>query len=110
MKSVVFVFGWTLTVLAGTVLAQTSTASISGIVSDSSSASISGALVTVTDTAKNTTYRARSNDAGLSVVSELSPGTYRLTVEMTGFRTYELNALPLSTQQKASVNVTLELG
>jgi hypothetical protein len=66
--------------------------------------------VTVTDTAKNTSYRTRTNDAGLYVVSELAPGTYRLTVEMPGFRTFELDALPLSTQQKASVNVTLELG
>jgi hypothetical protein len=90
--------------------AQTSTATISGIVSDASGAIVSGASVTVTDIAKNTTYRTRTNDAGLYVLSELPPGTYRLTVEMPGFRTYELDALPLSTQQKASVNVALELG
>ena len=56
--------------------AQTSTATISGIVSDASGAIVSGGSVTVTDIAKNTTYRTRTNDAGLYVVSELRPGTY----------------------------------
>src|SRR4029079_5537015 len=71
------------------ICAQTSPATISGIVTDASGAIVSGAVVKVTDLAKNTTYQTRSNDAGLYVVSELPPGNYRVTVEIAGFRTYE---------------------
>ncbi|MCC6393642.1 MAG: TonB-dependent receptor [Bryobacterales bacterium] len=90
--------------------AQTFTASISGIVSDSSGAVVAGVSIKVTNTATNTTFRSTSNESGFYVVNELPPGTYSITAEQAGFRTYALDSFPLSTQQKASLNIALEVG
>jgi hypothetical protein len=43
-------------------------------------------------------------------VGQLSPGNYRVAAEKAGFRRYVLDSLPLSTQQKAAVNISMELG
>lgn len=90
--------------------AQTSTASISGIVSDATGAVVSGAEITVTETRRNTPVRTTTNTSGFYVVPELQPGLYRVRVEMQGFQAYILDELPLSTQQKATVNVVLQIG
>ncbi len=96
--------------LSPAVLAQTSKALISGIVTDGSGAAISGAKITVTDMSRNLDYKAESNASGLYRVVELTPGLYRVTAESAGFRTYVLESLPLSTQQNASLNISLEVG
>lgn len=90
--------------------AQTSKALISGIVTDGSGAAISGAKITVTDTQRNLDYKTESNASGLYRVIELTPGVYRVTAEAAGFRMYVLDSVPLSTQQNASLNITLEIG
>lgn len=90
--------------------AQTSKALISGIVSDSSGATIAKAKVTITDVQRNQDYLTETNDSGAYRVIELTPGIYRLTVEASGFRTYVLESLPLSTQQNATLNITMEIG
>ena len=89
---------------------QTIKASISGIVTDATGAVISGVKVTVTDLDRSLNYLANSNETGFYVVPELNPGRYRITAEMTGFRSFVLDGLPLQTQQKATVNITLEVG
>lgn len=90
--------------------AQTSTASISGIVTDSSGAIVARAAITVTDMDRNTVFSAVSNDTGLYVVPQLPPGRYRVVATSPGFRTFVLEGLPLSTQQQATINITLEVG
>src|SRR6478672_10484939 len=97
-------------VLAGYLIGQSFTGSISGIVTDSSGAVVPQASITVTDLAKNTRFRTESNDSGFYLVGQLSPGSYRVSVEKTGFRKYSLDALPLSTQQKASIDIVLDVG
>src|SRR5690242_12235027 len=99
-----------LAVFSSTASGQTVRASISGIVSDSSGAVLRGAGIVVKDLDRGTSYSAVSNDTGFYLVPELIPGRYRITVGMSGFRTYVLNVFPLQTQQKASLDVTLEVG
>jgi hypothetical protein len=82
----------------------------SGIVSDPSGAVLSDVSITVTDIGRNTMFRTASNDTGFYVVPSLPLGNYRLAAGKTGFHEYVLDGFPLSTQQKATVNVTLELG
>lgn len=92
------------------IMAQTSKALISGIITDGTGAVIANAKVTVTDTQRNLDYRADSNESGLYRIIELTPGMYRVTVEAPGFRTHVLESLPLATQQNASLNITMEVG
>jgi hypothetical protein len=91
-------------------MAQTSRALISGIVTDSSGAAVVNAKITVTDIQRNLDHRTESNASGVYRVIELTPGLYRVTAEAPGFRTYVLESLPLSTQQNASLNISLEVG
>jgi hypothetical protein len=85
-------------------------ASISGIVSDPTGAVIAGAAITVKDLDRGVSYSAKSNETGFYLVPQLPPGRYQVTAEMTGFRTYVLDSFPLQTQQKASLNITLQVG
>jgi hypothetical protein len=91
-------------------MAQTSRALISGIVTDGSGAAVTSAIITVTDVQRNVDYKTETNSAGVYRVIELTPSTYRVKAEAPGFRTYVLESLPLSTQQNATVNISLEIG
>lgn len=96
--------------IAAAVFGQAFTGSISGLVTDPTGAVLTQASITVTDTAKNTTFRTTTNEAGFYLIGQLPPSTYRVTAEKAGFRKYVLDSLPLSTQQKAAVNISMELG
>jgi hypothetical protein len=91
-------------------MAQTSRALISGIVTDGSGAAVTNAVITVTDVQRNVDYKTETNSAGVYRVVELTPSTYRVKAEAPGFRTYVLESLTLSTQQNATVNISLEIG
>ena len=91
-------------------IAQTSKALISGIVTDSSGAAVTNAKITITDVQRNQDFRSETNASGVYRVTELTPSVYQVTAEAPGFRTYVLDSLPLSTQQNATVNITLEVG
>jgi hypothetical protein len=91
-------------------VAQTVTGSLSGLVSDASGAAVTGVAIEVTDMDRGTTFRATSNESGFYVVSPLSPGRYRVTAERTGFRKYVLEPLTIATQQKAALDIGLDVG
>jgi hypothetical protein len=90
--------------------AQTTKASVSGVVSDSSGAVVGGAKVSVRDLDRGLTFSNMSNAAGFYLLPEPPPGNYALTAEATGFRTYALDRLPQQPQQKASVDVAMQVG
>lgn len=90
--------------------AQTSAGSISGLVSDTSGAVIPGVAVEVTDMDRNVTFETSTNEAGFYVVTPLPPGTYRITAGSEGFRRYILEPFPIATQQKAGLDIELEIG
>ncbi len=85
-------------------------ASITGMVTDPSGLVIPGATVVVTQTAKNVSVSTMTNDAGLFVTPFLAPGTYNLTVEISGFKKYLRENIVLQAQDKARLDVKLELG
>jgi hypothetical protein len=66
--------------------AQT-TSKITGIITDSSGAIVQGAHVTVENTATHVVSKTMTNGAGSYTVSDMLPGSYRITVEMSGFTT-----------------------
>ena len=90
--------------------AQTVAGSISGLVTDPSGAAITGANVVVTDIDRNVNFRSSSNDSGFYMVTPLPPGRYKVRAEKTGFRAYLVEAVPIATQQKADVNILLQVG
>ncbi len=89
---------------------QTVAGQVSGLVVDSSGAAVPGVVVTVTDLERSVSFTGTSTDTGFYVVSPVPPGRYRVSAEKQGFRGFLLEPLPIATQQKAAVNITLEVG
>ncbi|MDX1981462.1 MAG: TonB-dependent receptor, partial [Bryobacteraceae bacterium] len=90
--------------------AQTVAGSLSGLVTDASGAAVGGAAIEVKDLDRSTTFKATSSESGFYVVTSLPPGRYRVTAERTGFRRYVLEQFPIATQQKAALDISLEVG
>jgi hypothetical protein len=65
---------------------QTTTSSLSGTVTDASKAVLPGASVTAINDATGIKATATTNSAGIYNLSSLQPGTYKVTVQMTGFQ------------------------
>jgi len=90
--------------------AQTS-ASLSGVVNDASAAVVPGATVTLTEPSKNLKLETITGDTGIFNFPVLQPGTYTVTVEMTGFKTVVKTGIILETNQKQSAGtIVMEVG
>src|SRR5262249_1996716 len=67
--------------------AQTATARIEGIVTDNTGAVLPGATVTATNTETNLPRIDVTNTQGAYTVTALKVGNYKVTVELSGFKT-----------------------
>lgn len=90
--------------------AQVTTADINGHVSDPTGLAVASAKVTVTNKDTGITRGAISSDIGDFSVTFLPPGTYRVTVQQTGFATVAFDPVQLVVGQKLSLDVKLRLG
>ena len=90
--------------------AQTVAGTISGLVTDASGAAVAGTSIVVTDLDRNVNLRSTSNDAGFYLVTPVPPGRYKVRAEKAGFRSFLVESLPIATQQKATINVSLQIG
>ena len=89
---------------------QTGTTSVHGVVTDRSGAAAVGADVTL-DNAEQGFHRVTQTGAGGEYeFLSLAPGSYVLTVQVSGFRKFEQRGLQLLVNNPATVNVTLEIG
>src|SRR5919197_1388658 len=86
------------------------TAAVRGVVTDVSGGGVPGATVTVTESDRNVPHTVTTDDQGRYVVTALPPGQYKLSVELSGFRTYTRTSIPLAVQQQATFDVSLEVG
>ena len=97
-------------VLPAALYAQETRGRITGRVTDSSKATVPGATVTVTDATRGTTVSAATNEHGLFQVSYLLPGTYRVTIELTGFKKWTQENVILQLGQTVDLPISLEVG
>ena len=92
------------------VLAQTTSGTITGIVSDQTGAVVPGAQVVVTSQATGFVRETITSETGEYRVPLLPPATYSIKVEATGFKTQMVKEVKLEVQQTARVDFKLELG
>ncbi|HWB84928.1 MAG TPA: TonB-dependent receptor [Bryobacteraceae bacterium] len=91
-------------------LAQTTFASITGMVTDPNGAIVPGAAVTATRIENNYKYTVRSNETGYYTIAQLLEGEYEVKVESQGFKVYIQRGLKLANQQIFHLDIHLELG
>lgn len=96
--------------LVSPLAAQVTTADINGHVSDPAGLAVASAKITVTNKETGVTREAISSDIGDFSVTFLPPGTYRVSVQQTGFATFSFDPVQLAVGQKLTLDVQLKLG
>ena len=86
------------------------TSSIIGTVSDASGGVIPGASVVVKSAATGLEFTATTNEQGGFTIPAVNPGTYTVTVTLSGFKTVVLNDVVVNAATPATVRAKMEVG
>ncbi len=115
LTAVMMVFGYTVTAVTVTTFlspcayaAQEISGSIRGTVKDQNGAVIAGASVTASN--EQRTYSTTSDSNGTYTFAALPPGTYKISVESSGFSKYEIDKIQLELGRTLQVNIDLKVG
>src|SRR5690349_13795803 len=95
---------------AGTLMAQSSTATLFGVVRDSSGGVLPQVEITATHVATSYSRKVTSDEKGEYLITNLPVGGYSLSVEKAGFRRFIQDGINLEVNQNARVDPVLTLG
>jgi Carboxypeptidase regulatory-like domain len=87
-----------------------SSGTVAGTVTDPSGAAVVGAEVTLSDPSTNGTRTATTNEAGRYIFANVTPGTYNVTINKTGFRVTKLTGQVVNVGSAITLNTAMELG
>src|SRR6266851_4617533 len=96
--------------LACAVVAQTETATVSGLVTDRTAAAVSGAEVRLQSVERGTVTITTTNNAGIYVFPSVQPGQYQISIQKQGFKQVDLLGLVVNVQDHIEQNFRLEVG
>jgi hypothetical protein len=99
--------------LGGTCLsaiAQSTNATLVGVVHDSQGAVVPNASVTATDAATGQSRQTTSTADGNYSITNLSIGNYKITATATSFKTLIIPSITLHVNQVGSLDLTLDVG
>ena len=96
--------------IASTAFAQDSRGQIQGRVTDPSGAIISGATVRAVNTATNIATPVATNQTGDFLIPFLLPGTYKVSVEATGFKQWIRDGVGVQVNDRVTLNAALTVG
>jgi hypothetical protein len=94
----------------GFVFAQTTTATVSGVVRDAQGGGIPSSTITAIQTDTGQSRQTVSGAAGDYTVPNLPIGTYRITASASGFKTTVIPSIELQVNQVARIDLNLEVG
>src|SRR5215831_8180429 len=95
--------------LGAQIFAQTTTGTITGVITDPAGAVVPRAAVSVVNEGTGVQRRVTTSDGGVFTAPDLNVASYRVRVEMAGFRSVERAGLILNANQVITVNVQLEV-
>jgi hypothetical protein len=96
--------------LAVPLAAQVGRGSIQGTISDSSGAVVAGANVTILNVGTNAAFTTVTSAEGYYSAPTLAVGNYTVSVEKQGFKRAVRTGIVLQVDQRAQVDVTLDVG
>jgi hypothetical protein len=96
--------------LAAPAVAQESRGTITGTVVDASKGVVPGANVTITNVAMGTTISVVTNEVGYFQAPYLIPGSYRITVELAGFKKLVREGIEVRVDDRLQLELPLQLG
>jgi hypothetical protein len=83
---------------------------IVGTVTDANGAAIANAKVTATQSDKGLSRTANADGSGYYVLDSLRPAQYDISVEASGFHTFDQKGVTLLADQALTVNVNMQVG
>src|SRR5690349_4382584 len=110
MARILFASVLALGLAAGSLVAQTTTASIVGTVRDASGAIVPKASIKARALATNQTREVTTDEDGNYIFINLPIGAYDVTVSASGFKTEVNEGVVLQVSQRAHLDVTLQTG
>jgi hypothetical protein len=93
-----------------TVLAQSTNATLAGVVADAQNAAIPNAGVSLVEIANGKEHRAVSSGSGNYSLTDLPIGDYKVTISAAGFKSEVIPSITLHVNQAAALNFKLEVG
>src|SRR6266550_472619 len=89
---------------------QSGSSSVRGVVKDPQGNAVAGATVTLASPERNFSRTQTTNTEGGYLFKPIPPGTYRLEVEMKGFKKALIGSLQAQVDTPSDVDVQLEVG
>ena len=108
-RVLVVAFGFCLS-LSQLIVAQETTARITGQVTDQTGAVVNNAELTLTNPETRDSRTATTDDNGYYSIAFIPPGKYDLSVKVAGFKEHLNRGLEFSVNDRKTLNVTLEPG
>ena len=96
-------------VLSAYTFAQTTNATVGGIVADATGALIPGVTVTATNTGTGIVSTVLTNESGAYQFASLQPGAYKISAELPGFQIQTFTDVQLGGAQQVRLNFTLQV-
>ncbi len=93
-----------------TLVGQTFRGRLTGVVTDPTGAVIAQAELELTNLATGVSQRVVSNQQGIYLFPNVEPGQYRLTVSLSGFRTFVREPITVPVGANLTLDVQLEVG
>jgi hypothetical protein len=94
---------------AGSAVAQSGNATVSGTVTDPTSALIPGVTIKATNTQTGVVSSTVSNEAGAYSFASLQPGVYKVSAELPGFQTQNFTDVRLGNAQQIRLNFIMQV-
>jgi hypothetical protein len=93
-----------------TLAAQVLYGSLVGNVTDDTGGAMPGATVVIVRSETGASHEAVTDSAGRYQFSTLQPGTYTMTVKLTGFRTFSRQQIPVTLNSVTRVDAGMQVG
>jgi Carboxypeptidase regulatory-like domain len=110
MKTRVLFSFMLLSITAGVAFGQTAAGTLTGVVTDPSGAVIANAMVVATHGATGARIEGATSETGNYTIPQMPVGTYVVTFEQPGFKTFRATNVVIDAAQTVRLDVKMELG